>query len=217
MAPSDPEVLVDQVSDPSSRRKRSLFWLSVPRDWPFSWSGYYGWFGSVLKHFRVECFKIWCLNSSNRTRRFGIIHWFNHFHFFDPQHSFRRKLWACTYLNLESYLPTSECCWVRDFVKMKIRRDTSCQTESEDSPVSLETDHLLSSRPTRSQRRGHFRRTLSQKTFHGTDSNANGKCFSIHPLTAFSWTDIYGWVQSFESHFECADNVSFNEFVVFIL
>ena len=54
-------------------------------------------------------------------RRFQIIHWFNHLHFFDPWHSFRKKLWTSTYLSFESYLPTSECCWCRDFVKMKIR------------------------------------------------------------------------------------------------
>ena len=72
-------------------------------------------------NFRVEYLKIWCLSSSDRTRSFKIIHWFNHLHFFDPQHSFHRKLWTSTYPSLESYLPTSECCWVREFVKMKIR------------------------------------------------------------------------------------------------
>ena len=70
---------------------------------------------------RIEYFKIRHLNSSNRTRRFEIIHWFNHLHFFDPQHSFCRKCWANTYLSLESYLPTRNCCWVREFVKVKIR------------------------------------------------------------------------------------------------
>ena len=67
-------------------------------------------------NFRVECFKIWCSNSSNRTRRFDIIHRFNHLHFFDSQHSSRRK--HTPVLNL---LPTSECCWVKKFVKMRIR------------------------------------------------------------------------------------------------
>ena len=70
---------------------------------------------------RIEYFKIRHLNSSYRARRFQIIHWFNHLHFFDPQHSFRRKLWISTYLSLESYLPTSKCCWVREFVKMEIQ------------------------------------------------------------------------------------------------
>ena len=69
---------------------------------------------------RIEYFKIRCSNSSNRTRRFDIIHWINHLHFLDPQHGFRRKLWASTYLSLESYLPTSECCWRGEFVKMRI-------------------------------------------------------------------------------------------------
>ena len=44
----------------------------------------------------------------------------NQLHFFDPQHSFRRKLWTNTYLSLESYLPTSERCWGSEFVKMRI-------------------------------------------------------------------------------------------------
>ena len=61
------------------------------------------------------------MSSSDRTRRFEIIHWFNHLHFLDPWQSFRRKLWTSTYLSLESYLPTSKCCWCREFVKMKIR------------------------------------------------------------------------------------------------
>ena len=60
------------------------------------------------------------MSSSNRTRRSEMIHWINHLHFFDPQHSFRGNLWTSTYLNLESYLPTSKCCWRGEFVKMKI-------------------------------------------------------------------------------------------------
>ena len=62
-------------------------------------------------NFRIEYLKIW---------QFEIIHWFNHLYFLDPQHSFRRKLWASTYFSLESYLPTSECCWRGEFVKMRI-------------------------------------------------------------------------------------------------
>ena len=61
------------------------------------------------------------MSSSDRTRRFEIIHWFNNFHFFDPQHSFHRKLWTSAYLSLESYVPTSEGCWCREFVEMKVR------------------------------------------------------------------------------------------------
>ena len=45
----------------------------------------------------------------------------NHLHFFDPFHSFRRKLWTNTYLSLESYLPASKRGWCREFVEMKIR------------------------------------------------------------------------------------------------
>ena len=70
---------------------------------------------------RIEYFKIRHLNSSHRGRRFEIIHWINHLHFSDPMHSFLRKLWASTHLSLESYLPTSERCWCREFVEMKIR------------------------------------------------------------------------------------------------
>ena len=97
-----------------------LFGLLVPPDWPFFWNGYYGWFCSVLKAIFASYFKIWHSNFSYRTRRFEIIHWFNHLHFFDPQHSFRRKLWASTYLSLESYLPTRERCWCGEFVKTRI-------------------------------------------------------------------------------------------------
>ena len=46
--------------------------------------------------------------------------WIDQLHFFDSQHSFRKKLWTSTYLGLESYHPTSECCWRGEFVKMKI-------------------------------------------------------------------------------------------------
>ena len=69
---------------------------------------------------RIEYSKIWHSNSSYRTRRFEIIYWFNHLHFFDPQHNFRRKMWSSTYLSPESYHPTSKCCWCREFVKTKI-------------------------------------------------------------------------------------------------
>ena len=65
----------------------------------------------------IEYFKIWSSNSSNRARRFDIIHWINQLHFFDPEHGFHKKLWATTYLSLESYLPTSWCCWLGGFTK----------------------------------------------------------------------------------------------------
>ena len=70
---------------------------------------------------RIEYFKIWHLNSSCWWRREQIIHWINYLHFFDPMHSIRMKLWTCTCISLESYLPTSKCDWSRGFVKMKIR------------------------------------------------------------------------------------------------
>ena len=47
----------------------------------------------------------------------------NQFHLFDPQHSFRKKLWTSTYLSFESYLPTNECCCCGEFVKW---RDETC-------------------------------------------------------------------------------------------
>ena len=76
-------------------------------------------------NFRVEYFKIWCLNSSKRTRFFflkkksstdstistSLIH----------SKAFRQKLWANTHHSLESYLPTNECCWSGEFVTMRIR------------------------------------------------------------------------------------------------
>ena len=37
---------------------------------------------------RVEDLKVWTWKSFYRTQKFQIIHWFNHLHFFDPQHSF---------------------------------------------------------------------------------------------------------------------------------
>ena len=77
-------------------------------------------FSAEVINLRVEYLKVWPMSSSCRTRRFEIIHWFNHLYFFDPQQSFRRKLWTSTYLSLESYLPASECCWRGEFVEMNI-------------------------------------------------------------------------------------------------
>ena len=98
-----------------------LFELSFPPDWPFLEAGILDDSFQCWCNPRVEYLKVWTMSSSDRTRRFEIIHWLNHLHFFDPQNSFRRKSWTSTYLSLESYLPTSKCCWVREFVKMKIR------------------------------------------------------------------------------------------------
>ena len=70
---------------------------------------------------RIKYFKIRHWNTTNRWRRSQFIHWINQLHFFDPLHSFRRKLWTNTYLGLEPYLPASQGCWRRELVKMKIR------------------------------------------------------------------------------------------------
>ena len=105
---SVPEVLVDQESDLSSTKETVLFldFLLLQTDPSFevrimddsvrSWSD-----------LRIEYFKFWNVNSSQRARSFWIMHWFNHLHFFDLQRSFCRKLWANTYLDLESHLPIS--------------------------------------------------------------------------------------------------------------
>ena len=69
----------------------------------------------------LEQFKIRHSNFCNRWRGHWIIHWVNHLHFFDPIQSFRSTLSTSTYLSLESYLPTSECCFRGAFVKMKFR------------------------------------------------------------------------------------------------
>ena len=120
MAPSDPEVLVDQVSDLSAAKETVLFlgFFFLQTDL-FLEAGIMDDSVQCWSNFRVEYNKIWPRSSSDRTRRFLIIHWINHLHFFDPQHSW--KLWTSTYLSLESYLPTSNICWVWKFVKMKIR------------------------------------------------------------------------------------------------
>ena len=69
---------------------------------------------------RINYFKIRHLSCSYRWRRSKIIHWINELHFFDPQHTFRNKLWTSTYVSLDSFLPTIECCWLGELVKMRI-------------------------------------------------------------------------------------------------
>ena len=122
MAPSDPEVLVDQVGNLSVAKETvfflgllfhqtdSLFELGIMDDFVQRWSNP-----------RIEYFKIRHWNATNRWWRCQFIHWINQLHFFDPLHRFRRKLWTSTNLGLESYLPTSKGCWRRELVKMKIR------------------------------------------------------------------------------------------------
>ena len=70
---------------------------------------------------RIEYFTIWHLNSTCWRRKHQIIHWINHFHFFDPMHGFRRKLWTSTYLSLDSHIPTSKRGWWKELVEMNIR------------------------------------------------------------------------------------------------
>ena len=77
-----------------------LFELSFPPDWPFFDLGILDDSVQCWSNSRVEDLKIWSMGSSNGTRRLKIIHCFNHLHFFDPQHSFRRKLWTSTYFSL---------------------------------------------------------------------------------------------------------------------
>ena len=94
--------------------------LFVPPDWPFFWIGSSRWFGSVLKQFSRRVTQSLARSSSGGARRCEIIHWINHLHFFDPKHSFLRKLRTSTYLGLESYLPASKRGLCREFIKMKI-------------------------------------------------------------------------------------------------
>ena len=80
---SDPEALVDQLSDLSSAKETVVFWsfwflqtnLSLEKgtmeDSVQCWS-----------HLRIEYFKIWHSNSSYRWRRLWIIHWINQLHLF---------------------------------------------------------------------------------------------------------------------------------------
>ena len=51
-------------------------------------------------------------------RRAKIVHWFDHLHLFDPQHSVRGKAWTRTYLGLETHFPTVKCRRIKEFVEM---------------------------------------------------------------------------------------------------
>ena len=93
----------------------------VPPAWFFFRSENYGWFCSVLKqssHRALQNLAFDFLLQMTNTLNHPLIHPI--LHFFDPMHSFRRKLWTSTYLSLESYLPTSTCCRRGEFVEMKI-------------------------------------------------------------------------------------------------
>ena len=121
MAPSDPEVFVDQVSILSSAKETVLLLglLFLQTDSST---------GVRIINNLIQCFsnsrrvtQVWPMKFSDRTRRFFIIHWINHLHFFDPQHRLHKKTWTNTYLTLKSYLPTRKRYWRREIVEIKIR------------------------------------------------------------------------------------------------
>ena len=66
---------------------------------------------------RIEYFKIWHSNSSDRWRRLQIIHWINHLHFFDPMHTFPREI-------ANKYIPRS---WALSSSEQKLLEWRSCQ------------------------------------------------------------------------------------------
>ena len=61
-----------------------------------------------------------------RIKRLEIWKWCpwtncaDHVHFFDPRHCSRGRTRTGTYLGLESYVPTRNCCWRREFVTVKL-------------------------------------------------------------------------------------------------
>ena len=85
MSASDPEVLVDQVSDLSSAKETILFWgflfietdllleLRILDDLVQSRS-----------NLRVQHLEVWKVLSTNWSRGFQFLAWINHLHFFDP-------------------------------------------------------------------------------------------------------------------------------------
>ena len=85
MAPSDPEVIVDQVGNLSAAKETVLILglLILQTDSPFE-LGIMDDFDQRWSNPRIKSFKI--------------------------RHRFRRELWTSTYLGLEPYLPTNEGC-----------------------------------------------------------------------------------------------------------
>ena len=107
----------DQVSNLSSAEETVLFLVLMFLQTDISFEvKFMDGVAQCWSNSRIEYFKMWHLNTSC-----WWIHRINHLHFFDPLHSFCRKIRTSTYLRLESYLPTSKRCWCREFVKMKIR------------------------------------------------------------------------------------------------
>ena len=80
----------------------------------------------------IEYFKIWHLNSSYGARRLEIINWFNHLHFFDPLHSFRRKISTGGDLCFESCFHTKNDCGLESL--------WNCSSEY---LLSLLSDHIV--------------------------------------------------------------------------
>ena len=58
-------------------------------------------------------------------------------------------MWTSTYLSFESYLPTSKCCWCKEFVKMKFRNLHLCWSAPQcfENIPSLGTNELLADGP----------------------------------------------------------------------
>ena len=74
-------------------------------------------------NFRIEYLNIWCFSSSDRTRRFWIIQWYKHLHFFDPLHCIA-SLRNCEQVRtsiLNLLFQQARSCWDWELVKMNIR------------------------------------------------------------------------------------------------
>ena len=140
MAPSDPEVIVDQVGNLSSREGNGLIFLGlfVPPDW-FSFWNWELWMilfraeailASSTSKFGIEIPRVddEDLNSSTESTNSTL---------FDPLHRLRRKFWTSTYLSLESYLPASKRGWFRELVKVEIRNLQSLLVCPQNSLKSL--------------------------------------------------------------------------------
>ena len=121
MGSSDPEVIVDQVSNLSTSKETVLFLglLFLQTDFPFE-MGIMDDLVQGWSYPRIKYFKIRHWNTPYRWR-LKIIPWINQLHFLDALHRLRRELWTSTYLGLKPYLPASEGCWCRELVKVKIQ------------------------------------------------------------------------------------------------
>ena len=59
--------------------------------------------------------------SLNWARGVWFIHWIDHFHFFETQQSIRGQIGTNSFLNFESYLPTSKSWKCGEFLELKLR------------------------------------------------------------------------------------------------